>query len=126
MEVHEGGDISVLVAYPHCYMADPTQHCKAIIFQLKTNKSETVGFLPKLPILFILAKYNSDFTWEFILSLDDLGSVLIRLSQFWQFKFLYVHISFPLNQSLPSGSFHKTLMLIHQWADRMKTTITEN
>jgi len=107
-------------------MADPTQHCKAIIFQLKTNKSETVGFLPKLPILFILAKYNSDFTWEFILSLDDLGSVLIRLSQFWQFKFLYVHISFPLNQSLPSGSFHKTLMLIHQWADRMKTTITEN
>ena len=34
--------------------------------------------------------------------------------------------SFPLGQSLPSGSFHKPLILIHQRADRMKTTITEN
>ena len=34
--------------------------------------------------------------------------------------------SFPLSQSLPSGSFHKPLILIHQRADRMKTTITEN
>ena len=34
--------------------------------------------------------------------------------------------SFPHNQSLPSGSFHKPLILIHQRADRMKTTITEN
>ena len=34
--------------------------------------------------------------------------------------------SFPHSQSLPSGSFHKPLMLIHQKADRMKTTITEN
>ena len=34
--------------------------------------------------------------------------------------------SFPLSQSLPSGSFHKLLILIHQRADRMKTTITEN
>ena len=33
---------------------------------------------------------------------------------------------FPFSQSLPSGSFHKLLVLIHQWADRMKTTITEN
>ena len=29
-------------------------------------------------------------------------------------------------QSLPSGSFHKLLILIHQRVDRMKTTITEN
>ena len=34
--------------------------------------------------------------------------------------------SFPLSQSLPSGSFHKPLILLHQRADRMKTTITEN
>ena len=32
----------------------------------------------------------------------------------------------PHSQSLPSGSFHKPLSLIHQRADRMKTTITEN
>ena len=31
----------------------------------------------------------------------------------------------PLSQSLPSGSFHKPLILIHQRANRMKTTITE-
>ena len=33
---------------------------------------------------------------------------------------------FPHSQSLPSGSFHKPLILIRQRADRMKTTITEN
>ena len=33
---------------------------------------------------------------------------------------------FLLSQSLPSGSFHKPLNLLHQRADRLKTTITEN
>ena len=33
---------------------------------------------------------------------------------------------FPLSQSLPSGGFHKPLIFIHQRADRLKTTITEN
>ena len=33
--------------------------------------------------------------------------------------------SFPLSQSLPSGNFHKPLILIHQRTDGMKTTITE-
>ena len=33
---------------------------------------------------------------------------------------------FPHSQSLPSGSFHKPLILLHQRADRLKTTITEN
>ena len=31
---------------------------------------------------------------------------------------------FPHSQSLPSGSFHKPLILIHQRTDRMKTTVT--
>ena len=30
--------------------------------------------------------------------------------------------SIPLSQSIPSGSFHKPLMLLHQRADRLKTT----
>ena len=34
--------------------------------------------------------------------------------------------SFPLSQSIPSGSFHKTLILINKRTDRRKTTITEN
>ena len=34
--------------------------------------------------------------------------------------------SFPFSQSLPSRSFHKPLILIHQRADRLKTTITES
>ena len=34
--------------------------------------------------------------------------------------------SFPLNQPISSGNFHKPLILIPQRADRMKTTITEN
>ena len=33
---------------------------------------------------------------------------------------------FPYNQSLPSGSFHKSLILIPQRTDRMKTAVIEN
>ena len=33
---------------------------------------------------------------------------------------------FPHSQSLPSGSFHKPLILIHQRVDNMETTIREN
>ena len=33
---------------------------------------------------------------------------------------------FAHSQSLPSGSFNNPLILLHQRADRMKTTITEN
>ena len=34
--------------------------------------------------------------------------------------------NFPLSQSLPSGSFHKPLILLHQRADKLKITITGN
>ena len=34
--------------------------------------------------------------------------------------------SISLSQSIPSGSFHKPLILFHQREDRLKTTITEN
>ena len=34
--------------------------------------------------------------------------------------------NFPHSQSLPAGSFHKPLILLHQRGDRMKTTTTEN
>ena len=44
------------------------------------------------------------------------------------FKHLYSRTtcSFSLSQSLPSGSFHKPLILIHHRTDRMKITITKN
>ena len=51
---------------------------------------------------------------------------------FWVFVVLIAWLlvrtrpSFPHSLSLPSGSFHKPLILIHQRADRMKTIITEN
>ena len=34
--------------------------------------------------------------------------------------------SFLLSQSFPSGSFHKPLTILHQRAERLKTTITKN
>ena len=46
------------------------------------------------------------------------------LSMFWWAG--PIRPSFPLSQSLPSGSFHKTLILLYQRADRMKTKVTEN
>ena len=33
---------------------------------------------------------------------------------------------YEVSQSLPKGSFHKPLILIHQRADRLKTIVTEN
>ena len=36
-EGQEGGDICILMADSHCYMAGSIQHCKAIILQLKIN-----------------------------------------------------------------------------------------
>ena len=45
------------------------------------------------------------------------------LSMIWTIK---TRPSFPLSQSLPSGSFHKPLIFILQRADRMKATVTEN
>ena len=33
-EGQEGGDICILMADSHCYMAESTQHCKAVILQL--------------------------------------------------------------------------------------------
>ena len=37
-----------------------------------------------------------------------------------------LHIRTRSSQSLPSGSFHKPVILLHQRAKRVKTTITEN
>ena len=42
----------------------------------------------------------------------------IRCPKYWSF-------TFSISQSLPSGSFHRPLILIHQRADRMKATIAE-
>ena len=48
----------------------------------------------------------------------------------WKIYWAWPHpsnkTSFPLSQFLPSGIFHKPLILLHQRAERMKTTITEN
>ena len=41
-------------------------------------------------------------------------------------KSVMPRLSFPHSQSLPSGSFHMPLILLHQRADRLKITITEN
>ena len=46
-------------------------------------------------------------------------SVSVLPMNIWE----YSRLSFPHSQSFPSGSFHKPLILIHQKADRMKTTI---
>ena len=41
-------------------------------------------------------------------------------------KSVMPRLSFPHSQSLPSGSFHKPLILLHQRADRIKTPVTKN
>ena len=50
----------------------------------------------------------------------------IGLKIYWAWPQAYQNkTQFP-SQSLPSRSFHKPLILIHQRTDRMKTTVTEN
>ena len=49
----------------------------------------------------------------------------IVLKIYWTWS-TWTRPSFPLGQSLPSGSFHKPLILLHQWANRLKTTVTGN
>ena len=52
---------------------------------------------------------------------------IVSLEDIIEAKALPPHrLSFPHSQFLTSGSWHKPLILIHQKADRMKTTITEN
>ena len=41
-------------------------------------------------------------------------------------KIISTSKTFALSESLPSVSFHKPLVLLHQRADRLKTTILEN
>ena len=41
-------------------------------------------------------------------------------------KYVRTRLRFPHSQNLQSGSFHKSLILISQSEDRMKTKITEN
>ena len=48
--------------------------------------------------------------------IKDLPSIVLAMR---------TRLSFPLSQSLPSESFHKPLILFHQRADRLKTTITK-
>ena len=50
----------------------------------------------------------------------------IILKIYWALPPIRIILSFPRNQFLSSGSFHKPLILIHQRPDRRKTTITEN
>ena len=60
---------------------------------------------------------NSIFCWWAGLWIKDLLSMALPIR---------TRPRFLLSQSLPSGSFHKPLILFHQRADRLKTTITEN
>ena len=57
---------------------------------------------------------------------DD-GNLISGSSAFYKSSLnIRTRPNFPLSQSLPSGSFHKPHTLLHQRADRLKTTITGN
>ena len=61
--------------------------------------------------------FNSIFCWWAGLWIKDLLSMAPPIR---------TRPRFLLSQSLPSGSFHKPLILLHQRADRLKTTVTGN
>ena len=83
-------------------------------------------FLREVTIIFI----TSTTVWPQVNSRE--GTQLHQSTENWIKDLLSTaqpirtRLSFPLSQSIPSGSFHKPLILLHQRTDRMKTTITEN
>ena len=67
--------------------------------------------------------------WEFYLFWDRLtvsNKKLDKKDLLSMAPPIWTRPSFPLSQSLSSGSFHKPLILLHQRVDRLKTTITGN
>ena len=82
--------------------------------------------LKEVPIIFI----TSTIVWPQVNNRE--GTQLHPSTENWIKDLLSMALpirkrpSFPISQSLPSASFHKPLILLHQRADRLKTTITEN
>ena len=87
--------------------------CDIEWFALETNRDHSVVFemAPKYCI------------WMLLLTMRATPLPLRDSSLVPPFR---TRFRFPHSQSLPSGSFHTPLILIHQRADRMETTITEN
>ena len=88
--------------------------------------SACMGLLKEVTIIFI----TSTIIWLQVNNRE--GTQLHSSTENWIKDLLSMALpirtrpSFLLSQSLPSGSFHKPLILIPQGANRMKTTITEN
>ena len=82
--------------------------------------------LKEVPIIFI----TSTIVWPQVNNRE--GTQPHPLTQNWVKDLLSMALpirtrpNFPLSQILPSGSFHKPLILLHQRADRLKATTTEN
>ena len=57
---------------------------------------------------------------------ENLIKDLLSISKVKDLLSIRTRPNFPHSQSLPLGSHHKPLILIHQRAERMKSTITEN
>ena len=81
--------------------------------------------LKEVTIIFI----NATIVWPQVNSSE--GTQLHPATENWMTDLLSMarpirtRPSSPLSQSLPSGSFHKPLILLYQRADRLKTTVTE-
>ena len=79
--------------------------------------------LEEVPIIFT----TSARVWSQVNSME--GTQLHPSTENWIKDLLSMALSirirpsFPLSQSLPSGGFHKPLILFHQMADRLKITI---
>ena len=77
------------------------------------------GIKPPSPVSPTLAGrfFTTSTTWEVLLCRNVILIVTFIVKYMTQF---------PHSQSLPSGSFHKPLIIIHERAERMKITIIEN
>ena len=95
---------------------------KKVGLKLNIQKTKIMVSGPS-PVDHILSELSA-MTCPSWVALHDMAHSFIELDK------AVVHVislvSFPHIHSLPTGNFHKALILIHQRADRMKTTVTEN
>ena len=105
--------------FMNCWsLAGNFEHCFACMWEVQLCGS--LNMLWHCFFFFLRIEMKTDLIqscghcWDFQICLHGECSTLTASSRL------------PHSQSLPSGSFHEPLILIHQGADRMKTTITEN
>ena len=72
-EIQEGGDLCIIMAGSHCCRQKATQHCKAIVLQIKKQQQQAFGYDLNLILL------SDNMENGLVMGKTDLGKLIKRL-----------------------------------------------